>query len=149
MEEAGIVQRMNNVGRKGIVKQEREALLRHGCPCKDTLKGESSSFNTRLHDRSVSRSGRRYCDAGGRSGNQEGRGRKEVHLKGNTARNTSFFLVNSCHIHTFERINTSYSDFTVPLYLDTHRKRWLSSRQFTRSSVGLLYENSTLHLEAE
>jgi hypothetical protein len=31
------------------------------------------------------------------------------------------------------------------LYLDTHWKRWFSSRQFTRSSAGL----QTLHLEAE
>jgi hypothetical protein len=145
MEEAGTVQRTNNVGRKGIVRREREALLRHDCPCKDTFKGESSSFDARVHGRSVSRSGGRYCNAGERSGKPGGAGGKELRLKGNMVPNTSFFLVNSCHIHTFERSNTSCRDFIVSLYLDTHRKRWFSSRQSTRSSAGL----QTLHHEAE
>jgi hypothetical protein len=145
MGDAGTVKRPNIVGRKGIVKREREALRRHGCPCKDTLKGESSSFDARVHGRSVSRIGGRYCDAGERSGKPGGAGGKEVRLKGNMLHNTSLFLVNSCHIHTFERFNTFCRDFIVPLYLDTHWKRWFSSRQFTRSSAGL----QTLHLEAE
>jgi hypothetical protein len=57
IKEAGTVHSTNNVGRKGIVKQEREALLRLGCPCKDTFKGDSSSFDARTHGGSVSRSG--------------------------------------------------------------------------------------------